>query len=49
MSAYQCECGSVWSSQTARDECRIIDAAEDRDARRPSPRMIRTPDRWDDD
>lgn len=49
MSAWLCECGAVWNSQTARDECRIIDDIEDRDARRPDPRCIRTPNRWDND
>lgn len=47
---YQCEdCRTPWESQIAADECAILDAAEARDARRPNPKAIRPPHRWDND
>lgn len=50
MSATQCEdCATWWDSRAAADECAILDAAEARDARRPSTRTVRTVQRWDND
>lgn len=48
--SYQCDdCRTVWDSQSAASECAILDAAEARDARRPSPRVPRPITRWLDD
>lgn len=48
--SYQCDdCRTVWESQSAASECAILDAAEARDARRPSARTTRPVNRWDND
>lgn len=48
--SYQCEdCRTPWESQLAADECATLDAAEARDARRPSTKTIRPIGRWLDD
>lgn len=50
MSKYQCrDCGCFWDSQSAADECYILDDIEARDARKPSPKTTRPLSRWYDD
>lgn len=46
---YECsDCRTPWESSRAADECSILDAAEARQARRPTREHAR-PHGWDDD